>query len=266
MSDENPVETPAAAELAPSAPADDKGPAAPQAVTAPGDPAARKADGVKPPQAAVKPPMSSDDHYTRGRKATEARYQAMLEERYGVSDFDALDARLGKRTDDGDDGDGEAVGKGKLPDVRELKRAARTLAEQLDVTTKKAERAERRLTTVTAQMKLEALRAELSKAGARYVDDEVAILASRIGVSSEWKPEEIDEHGVATGRSLAQVVAERREARPDMYRGDSRDGAGSRPPRTVPTATTPGNGAALKDASTAEGIRQRLAAKGIGAG
>lgn len=224
-----------------------------------GETAARKADGVKP-QTAPKPGPSTDDHYTRGRKAAERHIFDQLEERFGVRDFDALAARLGASPAD-DDEPGES-GKAQLPDVRELKRSKRKLEEEHATMTTKYERASARLASAIDRVKRESLKSALVQAGAIYPDDEAALLLSRIGVSSEWEAEEIDAKGAPTGRTIAQIVAERREQRPDSYRGESREGTGSRPARSMPT-TSNGKTEMKGDPTSAASIREALARHGI---
>lgn len=228
-----------------------------------GDPAARKADVAaekKPP-----PRPSSDDHYSRGRKRAEENFERQLTERFGVASLEELADRLALRDREATDATAppdEDGGKPTLPDVRKLRTEVRKLSEEHSTLTTRYERQSKELSFGRERVKHEALRAALAQAGALYPDDEAQILASRVGLSSKWEPEEIDDKGAPTGRTVADVVAARREQRPELYRGESREGTGSRPARSIPQPTN-GSGRPTADATTAAGIAERLQARGI---
>lgn len=223
-----------------------------------GDTGARKPDAAAATKAPAKG-LSPDDHYSRGKRRTMELVEQQLEERFGVRSLEELAERLALRERDSEPEDG---GKPSLPDVRALKRQATKLTEEHAALTGRYERAAKDLQAGREKLRIAALRAALADAGARYPDDEVQVLSRHVGISASWEPEEIDDKGAPTGRTVADVVAARREQRPEFYRGESREGTGSRPARAIPQSGTNGK-APTADPTSPAWIAARLAERGI---
>lgn len=223
-----------------------------------GDTGARKPDAAAATKAPAKG-LSPDDHYSRGKRRTMELVEQQLEERFGVRSLDELAERLALRERDSEPEEG---GKPSLPDVRALKRQATKLGEEHAALTARYERATRELQAGRERFRMSALHAALAAAGALYPEDEAQVLSRHVGVSASWEPEEIDDKGAPTGRTVADVVAARREQRPEFYRGESREGTGSRPARAIPQPGTNGK-TPTADPTSPAWMAARLAERGI---